>query len=115
MPADPRPAPSTVWHEALRARDAETHAAEDGWTSQHVVEALELRLAQANAARHALAAAVDLRDRLLNEQRAALRQRDSDVAALRAQLDDARRYHRELASRPLWRRVLGRVRRRVLR
>lgn len=79
------------------------------------VETLELRLAQANAARHALAAAVQLRDRLLDEQRVALRERDALVGRLSSEMEHERDFHRQFQSRPLLRRAVGHLRRRLAR
>lgn len=114
MSADPEERTSDRWHEALRAADAQRHAAEDRWMVENAVDALEERLRQANADRHAMQAAVATRDRLLGELSVALTERDARVLRLEADLE----HLLELGRRSLSRRVLSRGRReldRVLR
>jgi hypothetical protein len=107
MSADPEDRAPDRWHEALRARDAQRHDDEDAWAVANAVEALEGRLRQANADRHALAAAVAVRDGLLAELSAALRERDAVVEAAESEL----RRLQELGAQPLPLRVARRARR----
>jgi len=86
MAADPQAHEAPLWHAALRRSDDDAHRQEDDWMRLHAVEALELRLAQANADRHAQRQAVRIRDVLLAEQRQALEERDRLVVDLHGQL-----------------------------
>jgi hypothetical protein len=109
MSAATRERPHEEWHAALRAGDESVHAAEDARMAREAVAALEARLTQANADRHALSSAVGFRDGLLADLTRALVERDASVARLEG---DVRALHAELARRRnLPRRVVGRARR----
>lgn len=111
MSDDGRPRPHDQWHAALLESDRAARAAEDGWMVDEAVSALEDRLEQANADRHALSEAVRLRDRLLGELSQAVRERDELVARLEGDLARLR----AMAAQPLHRRVARGLRREVRR
>lgn len=114
MAADPQALKSPHWHAALRQSDDEAHRREDEWMSLNAVRALELRLAQANADRHALRQGIQLRDQLLDEQRHALAERDMLVASLQEEAQSAASLLQQathVGPAHLLRRVVRRVRR----
>ena len=115
MSADPQAQEAPLWHAALRQSDDDAHRREDAWMREHAVEALEVRLAQANADRHAQRQAVRVRDALLAEQRGALAERDDVIASLHTRLEEANAALGQalatLAAAPLHRRALRRARR----
>ncbi len=111
MSAEPRERPHDQWHAALRAEDRTAHSAEDARMVSDAVAALETRLAQANGDRHALTAAVLLRDQIVADLSQALVERDGLVARLEGDL----RHLQVLAAQPVHRRVARRVRREISR
>ena len=117
MAADPQAQEAPLWHAALRQSDDDAHRREDEWMRLHAVEALELRLAQANADRHVQRQAVRVRDLLLADVRQALEERNRVIVDLHEQLAQANTELEQavaivrLAGAPLHRRALRRARR----
>ena len=114
MPTQDDGAARTAWHEMLRQNDTSAHRGEASRSVVEAVEVLEERLAEANAARHALTEAVTLRDRLLAEQTARIGEVDGDTLRLQQENERLRQRLGDLEFRPLRtlpRRTARRVRR----
>jgi hypothetical protein len=70
----------TAWHRMLRERDAAAHSDQADAQVADAVNALELRLARANATKHTLEQAIVLRDRLLREQQLRISELERDLS-----------------------------------
>ncbi|HEY3548197.1 MAG TPA: hypothetical protein VGK17_19160 [Propionicimonas sp.] len=101
MPTQDDEAARLAWHEMLRQNDDRAHSDESSRSVAEAVGVLEERLAAANAARHALAEAVVLRDRLLAEQIARIGEVDVDTLRLQEENERLRQRLADLEIRPL--------------